>query len=51
MSLSNLYSSARRSLMAYQAATNVTGQNIVVDGGFLNNTFSLYRHAVEANKA
>jgi len=28
MSLSNLYASARRSLMAYQAATNVTGQNI-----------------------
>ncbi len=28
MSLSNLYSSARRSLMTYQAATNVTGQNI-----------------------
>lgn len=28
MSLSNLYSSARRSLLAYQAATSVTGQNV-----------------------
>lgn len=28
MSLSNLYASARRSLMAYQSATNITGQNI-----------------------
>ncbi|MGO4689705.1 SDR family NAD(P)-dependent oxidoreductase [Glaciibacter sp. 2TAF33] len=35
------------SFLASADAGYVTGQNIVVDGGFLNNTFALYRHATQ----
>jgi NAD(P)-dependent dehydrogenase (short-subunit alcohol dehydrogenase family) len=35
------------SFLASEDAGYVTGQSIVVDGGFLSNTFALYRHATQ----